>query len=64
MAKVNESETQKLIRAGRNAGSKAIEESFALGHPVYIVEDGLLVSVDKEGKKTIIKKLDEQNFRG
>jgi hypothetical protein len=63
MANTLKTEADKLIRGGKNAGKKAIEESFAFGQPIYIIEDGLLISVDKSGRKTVIKKLDEQSAK-
>jgi hypothetical protein len=64
MAKTNDNETEKLIKAGKLAGEKAREENFALGQSVHIIENGQLVSVDKSGKWTVIKTLDEQFTKG
>ncbi|CAN5692651.1 hypothetical protein BH10BAC3_BH10BAC3_36980 [soil metagenome] len=63
MGKVSKREIEKLIRAGKQAGEKAKEENFAIGQPVHIIENGQLISVDKTGKKTVIKTLDEHSVK-
>lgn len=49
--------TEMLIKIGKKAGRGAINENFALGLPIYYIENGYLVRENKSGKKVRVKKL-------
>ena len=44
-------ETQKIIRAAKDASSKAAREARALGLTVRIIEKGIIYDVDADGHK-------------
>lgn len=49
--------TEVLIEIGKKAARGAINENFALGLPIYYIDNGYLVRENSKGKKVRVKKL-------
>ena len=54
-------ETQKIIRAAKDASSKAAREARALGLTVRIIEKGVIYDVDADGHKVQVGMVPQLN---